>query len=155
MRNLFLLFIEVALSHGTNRIDPNCPWVHLRTRSIFQAHSDVYNIRFIFIFVYSDYDLNAICHETCIEEALECIMSCDPNDSTCLSDCLRAEDSCGTSKNFHIKIIKHFGLNDSVFNRSNLKFHWGCPCDIDCPNGCDGCANSICECSVSSCRFSS
>ena len=29
------------------------------------------------------------------------------------------------------------------------KFHLGCPCDIDCPSGCDGCANSICECSVS------
>ena len=49
-------------------------------------------IRFMFIFVYSDYDLNAICHETCIAETLECIMSCDPTDTTCNSDCLRAED---------------------------------------------------------------
>ena len=77
----------------------------------------------IVIYVYSDYDLNAICRETCIDQALECIMSCDSTDSTCLSDCLRAEDSCGASKNFHIKIIKQFGLNHLVFIRSNLKFH--------------------------------
>ena len=49
---------------------------------------------------YSDYDLNAVCQETCIEEALECIMSCDSTDSTCISACLRAEDNCVTSKNF-------------------------------------------------------
>ena len=29
-------------------------------------------------------------------------------------------------------------------------FNSGCPCDTDCPSGCDGCKNSICECSVSS-----
>ena len=28
--------------------------------------------------------------------------------------------------------------------------HSECPCDIDCPNGCTGCENSVCECSVSS-----
>ena len=83
----------------------------------------VYNIPYIFIYVYSDYDLNAICRETCIDQALECIMSCDSTDSTCLSDCLRAEDSCGASKDSHIKIIKHLGLNHPVFIRSNLKFH--------------------------------
>ena len=54
---------------------------------------------------YSDYDLNAVCQETCIDEALECIMSCDSTDSTCISACLRAEDPCVTSKNFDIKII--------------------------------------------------
>ena len=62
---------------------------------------------------YSDYDLNAVCHETCIEEALECIMSCDPTDSTCISGCLRAEDTCVTSKNFQI-IMQ--GLNHLIFN---------------------------------------
>ena len=25
----------------------------------------------------------------------------------------------------------------------------GCPCNVECPNGCDGCSNSICQCSVS------
>jgi len=99
---------------------------------------------------YSDYDLNAVCHETCIEEALECIMSCDSTDSTCISDCLRAEDTCVTSKNVDIKIIKQRLKWASVMliKLCILKFHWGCPCNIECPNGCDGCANSICECSV-------
>ena len=55
---------------------------------------------------YSDYDLNAVCQETCIEEALECIMSCDSTDSTCISACLRAEDTCVTSKNFDIDIMQ-------------------------------------------------
>ena len=154
MRNLFLLFIELVLSYGTNqRIDPNCPWVHQPPWSVFLAHFDVYNIQYIFIYVSSDYDLNAICHETCIEETYKCIMSCEPTDSTCIYTCLRAEDSCRASKNFHIKVMKHFGFNDPAFIRSNLKFHWGCPCDIECPNGCDDCENSICECSVSSRHF--
>ena len=74
----------------------------------------VYNIPYIFIYVYSDYDLNAICHETCIDEALECIMSCDSTDSTCLSDCLRAEDSCGASKNFHIRTWAKMTQSSSV-----------------------------------------
>ena len=26
-----------------------------------------------------------------------------------------------------------------------IKFSLGCPCNIDCPNGCDGCDNSICK----------
>ena len=148
MRNLFLLFIEVALSHGTNRIDSNCPWVHLRTWAVFQTHFDASNKWYIY--VYSDYDLNAICHDTCILETYKCIMSCEPTDSSCIYTCLRAEDSCGSSKNFHYNL----GLNNPIFFiRSNLKFHWGCPCDIECPNGCDGCENSICECSVSSCQF--
>ena len=103
----------------------------------------------IFINVYSDYDLNAICHESCIEETYKCIMACEPTDSTCIYTCLRAEDSCRASKNFHLNIIKHLGLNDPVFISSNFKSNWGCPCDIECPNGCDGCENSICECSVS------
>ena len=52
------------------------------------------------IHIYSDYDLNIVCHETCIEETLECVMSCDPTDSTCISVCLRAEDTCLSSENF-------------------------------------------------------
>ena len=64
---------------------------------------------FMLTYVYSDLDLNAICHETCIDETLECIMSCDPTDTSCISDCLRAEDSCVKSKNFNIKMIKYLG----------------------------------------------
>ena len=64
---------------------------------------------FILICVYSDFDLNAICHENCIEETYKCIMSCEPTDSTCIYTCLRAEDSCGASKNFHVKMTKKFG----------------------------------------------
>ena len=57
------------------------------------------------MYVYSDYELNAVCHEKCIEETLKCVMSCDPTDSTCISVCLRAEGTCLSSKNFHIKMI--------------------------------------------------
>ena len=60
---------------------------------------------------YSDYDLNAVCSENCIEESLECIMSCDPTDSTCISECLRAQDQCGASKFFSFQDHKEiFGL---------------------------------------------
>ena len=40
-------------------------------------------------------------------------MSCDPTDSTCISGCLRAEDTCVTSKNFQI-IMQ--GLNHLIYN---------------------------------------
>ena len=116
MRNLFLLFIELVFVHGINqRIDPNCPWVHQRPRLIFSANlfacQPIDNILNLF---YSDYDLNAVCQETCIGEALECIMSCDSTDSTCISACLRAEDNCVTSKNFDIK-IKMQDLNEPLW----------------------------------------
>ena len=123
MRNLFLLFIELVFSHGINqRIDPNCPWVHQRPRFIFSANLVACppkdNILNLF---YSDYDLNGVCHETCIEEALECIMSCDSTDSTCISACLRAEDTCVTSKTSDIKIIIQ-ALDEPLWYKKNYIF---------------------------------
>ena len=34
-----------------------------------------------------------------------------------------------------------------------LKLFKDCPCDANCPDGCNGCDNSICDCSVSAISF--
>ena len=93
-------------------------------------------------YVISDYDLHVICYDTCVEDTSQCILSCDPSDSECVHVCLRAEADCIRGKTLGFFL----GLGLSIV----VKNHLGCPCDTDCPNGCDGCANSICECSVTS-----
>ena len=45
-----------------------------------------------------DYDLNTACGDICVDETLNCITSCDPTDSECLSACLREEIVCVESK---------------------------------------------------------
>ena len=54
--------------------------------------SNVQNITF------SDYDLNTVCNDICIEETLKCITTCDSTDSECIYGCMRAEITCSESK---------------------------------------------------------
>ena len=46
----------------------------------------------------SDYDLNTVCKDICIEETLKCITTCDFTDSECIYGCMRAEITCLESK---------------------------------------------------------
>ena len=45
-----------------------------------------------------DYDLNTVCHDICVDETLQCIATCEPTDSECVSVCLRSEIVCSESK---------------------------------------------------------
>ena len=42
----------------------------------------------------SDFELNGVCSEVCVQETLTCITKCDPTDSECVATCLRAEVDC-------------------------------------------------------------
>ena len=46
-----------------------------------------------------DFELNEVCMDVCVEEALTCIINCDPTDSECtgIITCLRAETTCAVS----------------------------------------------------------
>ena len=43
----------------------------------------------------SDFELNGVCKEVCVEETFKCITNCDSTDSECISICLRDELICG------------------------------------------------------------
>ena len=50
------------------------------------------------IFITSDYDLNIVCGDICIDETLKCVATCEPTDSICLSACFRSQNACFESK---------------------------------------------------------
>ena len=52
----------------------------------------------ILIFLFSDYDLNTVCQDICHGETYKCLMTCDPTESECVYDCLRAQATCLESK---------------------------------------------------------
>ena len=54
---------------------------------------------------YSDYDLNTVCHDVCIGETHKCLMICDPTDSECIYECLRAQATCMESKYSDTNVI--------------------------------------------------
>ena len=35
-----------------------------------------------------------------------------------------------------------------------VTYNLGCPCEVNCLDGCDECDNPVCDCQVSSCDFS-
>ena len=49
-------------------------------------------------FLTRDYELNTVCHDICVDETLQCIATCEPTDSECVSVCLRSEIVCSESK---------------------------------------------------------
>ena len=51
---------------------------------------------------FSDYDLSTVCYDICVEDAFNCITSCDPTDSECVYVCLRAEVTCTESKSIRL-----------------------------------------------------
>ena len=112
MRNLVLVLIELALSHGLHeRIDPNCPLVprvvRITARIIIQDHCWLRPNDDNFNLVFSDYDLNTVCNDICIEETLKCITICDSTDSECIYRCMRAEITCLESKFCNTNIISY------------------------------------------------
>ena len=44
-------------------------------------------------------ELNEVCKERCEVILLDCILQCDPNDTTCLSQCIREDTNCIDCKN--------------------------------------------------------
>ena len=56
----------------------------------------------ILTYLYSDYDLNTICHDICAKETYKCLMICDPTDSVCISECFRGDATCLESKHLDI-----------------------------------------------------
>ena len=42
----------------------------------------------------SDFELNGVCKEVCVEEMAICIINCGPTDSECISSCQRDEKTC-------------------------------------------------------------
>ena len=61
----------------------------------------------IWTYFYSDYDLNTVCNDICIEKTLKCITTCDSTDSECIYGCMRAEITCLESKFCNINIISY------------------------------------------------
>lgn len=53
-------------------------------------------------FFISDYDLSTVCHDFCVEETFNCILTCDSSDSDCVYQCLRAEVTCVESTFFNL-----------------------------------------------------
>ena len=52
----------------------------------------------------SDIDLNEVCHNQCVNTALDCIQNCDSSNSQCISVCLREEGECYEGKMDNIKL---------------------------------------------------
>ena len=76
--------------------------------------------KIILIYLFSDYDLNTVCHDICHEKTYKCIMTCDTTESECVYGCFRAEATCLESKFPDMDIIWHItGIicvsNDSKF----------------------------------------
>ena len=66
--------------------------------------------------IFRDEDVAAKCEEQCDMDYVGCTLSCQ--NSNCLNECGRVLNDC---------------LND-------------CPCNSNCPDGCNGCSNPICVC---------
>ena len=86
----------------------------------------VYNL-----WVFRDEDVGAKCETQCELEYVDCTLSC--SDTNCLIDCGRALTDC----------VQGLNMDEcSIMNNHFLD----CPCNINCPNGCNGCPNPICVC---------
>lgn len=64
-----------------------------------------------------DADLGLACQNKCDADLIECVVQCNASDQTCLSNCSRAEKDC----------------------------IYQCPCQKECPKGCQGCSHPVCE----------
>ncbi|CAG5103326.1 Oidioi.mRNA.OKI2018_I69.chr1.g720.t1.cds [Oikopleura dioica] len=64
-----------------------------------------------------DLDLGELCATDCVDETLECLKFCEPDDDVCGSLCIRDGFHCID----------------------------GCPCHIECPEGCLNCPADICN----------
>ena len=64
----------------------------------------------------ADANLGEICIETCDRDYFECVGQCS-DDLECAADCARTLDVCQRT----------------------------CPCFEECPNGCNGCQNPVCD----------
>ena len=73
-------------------------WFDGRSSLIYPIPYDSYHMIWGFILFYRDIQLNEVCKELCVEKTLTCISNCDPTDSECISDCLRADLTCGDRK---------------------------------------------------------
>ena len=84
------------------------------------------------IWRFRDEDVAAKCETQCEIEYVECTLSC--SNTNCLIECGRALTDCVQgSKIFNHEHHKNIILLD-------------CPCNINCPNGCNDCSNPICVC---------
>ena len=90
-------------------------------------------------FLFRVLNLNEICTERCEATLLQCILGCESTDTSCLTDCIRDETDCINGKQFiFTQFIWIFILN----------FLSGCPCELNCSEGCTDCDNPVCQCEV-------
>jgi len=72
-----------------------------------------------------DHELLEICEQYCLNDQIDCFVACG-SDTNCVADCNRAHARCSSD----------------------------CPCNENCPNGCYGCSNSLCQDSTTSTTIS-
>jgi len=72
-----------------------------------------------------DHELLEICEQYCLNDQIDCFVACG-SDTNCVADCNRAHARCSSD----------------------------CPCNENCPNGCYGCSNPLCQDSTTSTTIS-
>ena len=77
--------------------------------------------------------MHEVCRKDCEDIKNQCIFNCN-QDVMCTSQCNRDEIIC-----------KSGNLGKFCFSEYLIL---DCPCDVNCPNGCEYCENSICDKSV-------
>ena len=75
-----------------------------------------------------------MCEKTCDDTFIDCLEKCGEDD--CYSRCASNWESCNKGKNMIACVYQNYIS--------------ACPCNEDCPHGCELCDNSACACSVSS-----
>ena len=103
--------------------------------------------------------MNIACTDRCVEISVECITACDPADITCYSQCQREIAECINGELVSSPSLKQKGrLVLHKYKALGIKIYFlacylGCPCELNCLDGCEDCDNPVCNCEVSSSCF--
>ena len=92
--------------------------------------------------------MNIACTDRCVEISVDCITGCDPDDITCYSQCQREIAECINSKLLCAPMFHKYKALE--FESCFLTCNSGCPCELNCLDGCEDCDNPVCNCEVSS-----
>ena len=80
---------------------------------------------------FRDGDIGVRCEGQCEFQYIDCTQSC--SDTNCLVECGRTLNDCINGLSFCQILSSYIIFLD-------------CPCNLNCPNGCNDCPNSICVC---------
>ena len=100
--------------------------------TIYRYPVDMHIIGALYYGFFRDEDIGIRCEGQCEFQYIDCTQSC--SDTNCLVECGRTLNDCIN------------GLSFCQILSSYITFLIDCPCNFNCPNGCNDCPNPICVC---------